>query len=111
MYVRVCLSVCVCLCVCVCLSDSHSLPVLYSTSSPVHLLQRSRHKDKEREKKKKESDALSHVMQLNKMHNPEPVKKRSKLVLPTPQISDQELSDVSDDALKTTVYSHSLHCP
>eukprot|EP00117_Sycon_ciliatum_P007989 scpid36283/ scgid10888/ Cell division cycle 5-like protein; Pombe cdc5-related protein len=56
--------------------------------------QRDRQKDKEREKKKKESDALSHVMQLNKMHNPEPVKKRSKLVLPTPQISDQELSEV-----------------
>ncbi|XP_001630383.2 cell division cycle 5-related protein [Nematostella vectensis] len=56
--------------------------------------QQERKKDKERMKKKKESDLPGAVMQINKMNNPDHVKKRSKLVLPKPQISDGELEEI-----------------
>ncbi|CAI8010459.1 Cell division cycle 5-related protein [Geodia barretti] len=51
-----------------------------------------RKKDKEKLQKKKKEGDLS--MQINKMANPEVAKKRSKLVLPAPQISDNELEEV-----------------
>jgi pre-mRNA-splicing factor CDC5/CEF1 len=51
-----------------------------------------RKKDKEKLQKKKKEGDLS--MQINKMANPEVTKKRSKLVLPAPQISDTELEEV-----------------
>ncbi|XP_013401217.1 cell division cycle 5-like protein [Lingula anatina] len=51
-----------------------------------------RKKDKEKQKNRKENDLPGAIMSQNKFA--EPVKKRSKLVLPSPQISDQELEDV-----------------
>ncbi|XP_070568591.1 cell division cycle 5-like protein [Ptychodera flava] len=54
--------------------------------------ERERKKDRQRLKKKKENDLPSAIAQTNKFQ--EPVKKRSKLVLPAPQISDQELEEV-----------------
>ncbi|XP_058451728.1 cell division cycle 5-like protein [Malaya genurostris] len=50
---------------------------------------RERKKDKEKIKQKKEND-----IPLAMLQNQEPAKKRSKLVLPEPQISDQELQQV-----------------
>uniref|UniRef100_A0A069DXG0 Putative mrna splicing protein cdc5 myb superfamily n=1 Tax=Panstrongylus megistus TaxID=65343 RepID=A0A069DXG0_9HEMI len=51
--------------------------------------ERERKKDKQKIKQRKEND-----MPLAMLQNQEPVKKRSKLVLPAPQISDQELQQV-----------------
>ncbi|CAB4038933.1 cell division cycle 5 [Paramuricea clavata] len=53
-----------------------------------------RRKDKEKMKKRKESDLPGAVMQINKLNNPDHIKKRSKLVLPRPQVSDAELEEV-----------------
>lgn len=58
------------------------------------LEQQERKKDKEKMKKRKESDLPGAVMQINKLNNPDSVKKRSKLVLPKPQISDTELEEI-----------------
>ncbi|KAK6635552.1 CDC5 cell division cycle 5-like protein [Polyplax serrata] len=51
--------------------------------------ERERKKDKQKLKQKKENDVPSAILQ-----GQDPVKKRSKLVLPEPQISDQELQQV-----------------
>nr|UEK51571.1 HOX-like protein 6 [Parasacculina yatsui] len=51
--------------------------------------ERERKKDKEKLKKRKENEIPDAMLQ-----NQEPVRKRSKLVLPSPQISDQELEHV-----------------
>lgn len=56
--------------------------------------QQERKKDRERMKKRKETDLPGAVMQINKLHDPDSVKKRSKLVLPKPQISDTELEEI-----------------
>lgn len=55
----------------------------------LYFLQRERKKDKQKLKAKKENDVPMSMLQ-----NAEPAKKRSKLVLPEPQISDQELQQV-----------------
>lgn len=39
-------------------------------------------------------DAPSAILQANKMNDPETVRKRSKLMLPAPQISDHELEEI-----------------
>ena len=74
--------------------------------------QRQRKLDREKQKRKKEKDLPGYLQQLNKfviiirriinfnfnfrrLNNPEPERKRSKLVLPSPQISDGELEEVS----------------
>lgn len=51
--------------------------------------ERERRKDKQKLKQRKEND-----IPLAMLQNQEPAKKRSKLVLPEPQISDQELQQV-----------------
>lgn len=51
--------------------------------------ERERKKDKQKLKQRKEND-----MPMAMLQNLEPERKRSKLVLPTPQISDQELQQV-----------------
>lgn len=56
--------------------------------------QRERQKDRQKQRQKKESDLPSAVMQMNKVNNPDAARKRSKLVLPAPQISDMELEEV-----------------
>lgn len=53
---------------------------------------RERKKDKDRLKKRKENDLPDAILAQNKFI--EPAKKRSKLVLPEPQISDRELETV-----------------
>ncbi|KAM1052158.1 hypothetical protein ACFX19_034199 [Malus domestica] len=40
-------------------------------------------------------DAPSAILQANKMNDPETVRKRSKLMLPAPQISDNELEEIA----------------
>ncbi|XP_020253933.1 cell division cycle 5-like protein, partial [Asparagus officinalis] len=40
-------------------------------------------------------DAPSAILQANKLNDPEAVRKRSKLMLPAPQISDQELEEIA----------------
>ena len=50
--------------------------------------ERGRKKDKQKSKEKKENNIPSQVF-----NNEEPSRKRSKLVLPTPQIDDQEMED------------------
>ncbi|KAF3790048.1 Cell division cycle 5-like protein [Nymphaea thermarum] len=40
-------------------------------------------------------DAPAAIMQANKLNDPEAVRKRSKLMLPAPQISDQELEEIA----------------
>ncbi|KAM3705324.1 hypothetical protein ACJW31_03G070900 [Castanea mollissima] len=40
-------------------------------------------------------DAPSSILQANKMNDPETVRKRSKLMLPAPQISDHELEEIA----------------
>lgn len=54
--------------------------------------ERDRRKDKERQKKRKESDLPGLIAGQSNFQ--EPVKKRSKLVLPAPQISEAELEEV-----------------
>ncbi|XP_072035693.1 cell division cycle 5-like protein [Amphiura filiformis] len=54
--------------------------------------ERDRHKDKQKLKRKKDNDLMAAIAATNKMA--EPIKKRSKLVLPSPQISDAELEEV-----------------
>ena len=56
--------------------------------------QRQRHKDKEKLAKRQEGDAPGAVRQLNQMNMINPAKKRSKLVLPSPQITEAELDEV-----------------
>ena len=52
-------------------------------------LQRERRKDKQKQKQRKENDVPGALMA-----GQEPARKRSKLVLPEPQISDAELQQV-----------------
>ncbi|XP_060551869.1 cell division cycle 5-like protein [Ruditapes philippinarum] len=54
--------------------------------------ERERRKDKDKQKKRKESDLPGHIAGQSNFQ--EPVKKRSKLVLPSPQISETELEEV-----------------
>lgn len=54
--------------------------------------EKERKKDRQKLKKRKENDLPGAIAMTNKMA--EPMKKRSKLVLPTPQISDAELEEV-----------------
>eukprot|EP00058_Branchiostoma_floridae_P018847 XP_002604336.1 hypothetical protein BRAFLDRAFT_85426 [Branchiostoma floridae] len=55
---------------------------------------RERRKDKQRQKRKKENELPDAILQTQRANNPEFQKKRSKLVLPAPQISEQELEEV-----------------
>ena len=50
--------------------------------------------DKEKQKKRKENDLPGAIASINKMMNEDSSKKRSKLVLPAPQIDDAELEEV-----------------
>ncbi len=56
----------------------------------IESVQQERRKDREKLKKRKENDAPPSAM----MQGQEPAKKRSKLVLPAPQISENELEQV-----------------
>lgn len=58
-----------------------------------------RRKDKQKLKQRKEND-----IPMGMLNNEEPIKKRSKLVLPEPQISDQELQQVVKLGRASEVY-------
>lgn len=64
-----------------------------------------RKKDKQKLKQRKEND-----IPIGMLNNEEPVKKRSKLVLPEPQISDQELEQVVKLGRASEVCSSFLIC-
>ncbi|KAH7299719.1 hypothetical protein KP509_24G026000, partial [Ceratopteris richardii] len=54
-----------------------------------------RKQDIARNKIAERRDAPSSVMQVNRLNDPEAVRKRSKLMLPPPQISDRELEEIA----------------
>ncbi|KAJ8760573.1 hypothetical protein K2173_015240 [Erythroxylum novogranatense] len=54
-----------------------------------------RKQDIARNKIAQRQDAPSAILQANKLNDPETVRKRSKLMLPAPQISDRELEDIA----------------
>lgn len=78
---------------------------------PLQLLQMERRKDKQKLKQRKEND-----IPMGMLNNQEPLKKRSKLVLPEPQISDQELQQVvklgrASEVLAITNFFHNINIP
>ncbi|KAG5232684.1 cell division cycle protein [Salix suchowensis] len=54
-----------------------------------------RKQDAAKNKIAQRQDAPSAILQANKLNDPETVRKRSKLMLPAPQISDHELEDIA----------------
>ncbi|KAM7251794.1 hypothetical protein ACFE04_023677 [Oxalis oulophora] len=54
-----------------------------------------RKQDSAKNKIAQRQDAPSAIIQANKMNDPEAVRKRAKLMLPAPQISDQELEEIA----------------
>ncbi|KAI5566752.1 hypothetical protein POPTR_013G046300v4 [Populus trichocarpa] len=54
-----------------------------------------RKQDAAKNKIAERQDAPSAILQANKLNDPETVRKRSKLMLPAPQISDHELEDIA----------------
>eukprot|EP00850_Spirogloea_muscicola_P023426 SM000355S13193 [mRNA] locus=s355:12158:17386:- [translate_table: standard] len=54
-----------------------------------------RKQDSARNKIVQRHDAPSAILQVNKLNDPEAVRKRSKLALPSPQISDRELEEIA----------------
>ncbi|XAR64899.1 hypothetical protein NMG60_11008788 [Bertholletia excelsa] len=56
---------------------------------------RLRKQDIARNKILQRQDAPSAILQANKLNDPETVRKRSKLMLPAPQISDRELEEIA----------------
>ncbi|KAK9137916.1 hypothetical protein Sjap_008510 [Stephania japonica] len=54
-----------------------------------------RKQDVARNKIAQRQDAPSSILQVNKLNDPETVRKRSKLMLPAPQISDHELEEIA----------------
>ncbi|KAB5512020.1 hypothetical protein DKX38_029048 [Salix brachista] len=54
-----------------------------------------RKQDMAKNKIAQRQDAPSAILQANKLNDPETVRKRSKLMLPAPQISDHELEDIA----------------
>ncbi|KAF8394275.1 hypothetical protein HHK36_020482 [Tetracentron sinense] len=54
-----------------------------------------RKQDAARNKIAQRQDAPSSILQVNKLNDPETVRKRSKLMLPAPQISDHELEEIA----------------
>ncbi|XP_042453169.1 cell division cycle 5-like protein [Zingiber officinale] len=54
-----------------------------------------RKRDIAKNKIAQKQDALAAILQANKLNDPEAVRKRSKLMLPAPQISGQELEEIA----------------
>ena len=54
-----------------------------------------RKQDTAKNKIAQRQDAPSSILQANRMNDPEAVRKRSKLMLPAPQISDHELEEIA----------------
>jgi pre-mRNA-splicing factor CDC5/CEF1 len=58
-----------------------------------------------KQKKKEETNLPLAIMQLNKLNDPEATKYRTKLLLPTPQLSDQDLSEFSKSNTEIEEYA------
>ncbi|KAJ7299642.1 hypothetical protein O6H91_Y188100 [Diphasiastrum complanatum] len=65
-----------------------------------------RKQDVARNKIAQRKDAPAAVMQVNKLNDPEAVRKRSKLMLPPPQISDRELEEIAKMGYASDVLSN-----
>lgn len=57
--------------------------------------ERERKKDAKRQKLHRKTDLPSHLLQINKMNDPEFIQRRGNLSLPAPQISDSELHEIA----------------
>jgi len=57
--------------------------------------ERERKKDSKRQKLHKKSDLPGHIDAVNKMNDPEMLRRRTKMQLPSPQVSDRELEEVA----------------
>eukprot|EP00002_Diphylleia_rotans_P019046 TRINITY_DN3687_c0_g1_i1.p1 TRINITY_DN3687_c0_g1~~TRINITY_DN3687_c0_g1_i1.p1 ORF type:complete len:771 (-),score=197.30 TRINITY_DN3687_c0_g1_i1:470-2782(-) len=57
--------------------------------------QRARREDQRKEKRKVETNLPAVIMQMNKLNDGPTITKRSKLVLPSPQITERELEEIS----------------
>jgi pre-mRNA-splicing factor CDC5/CEF1 len=57
--------------------------------------QQQRKQDIKKHQQKQQKDLPAAIMQINKLNDPEQVRKRAKLILPEPQISDKELQEVT----------------
>ncbi|KAL6067608.1 CDC5 cell division cycle 5-like protein [Balamuthia mandrillaris] len=58
--------------------------------------ERARKRDREKQEMKKLKDMPAHIMQINRMNDPDSrLQRRSKLNLPAPQITDRELEDIA----------------
>jgi pre-mRNA-splicing factor CDC5/CEF1 len=54
-----------------------------------------RKNDARKQKMKQQKDLPAAIMQINKLNDPDQVRKKARLVLPAPQISDKELQEVT----------------
>lgn len=57
--------------------------------------ERERKKDAKRQKLHRKNDLPAHLLQINKMNDPEFIQRRTNLTLPAPQISDAELHNIA----------------
>ena len=56
--------------------------------------EKQRKKDAQRQKLHKKTNLPEVLMQINKMNDPMAVQRRTKLILPAPQVSDRELEEI-----------------
>ncbi|PIA36403.1 hypothetical protein AQUCO_03400352v1 [Aquilegia coerulea] len=68
-----------------------------------------RKQDIARNKIAQRQDAPSSILQVNKLNDPESVRKRSKLMLPAPQITDHELEEIAKMGYASDIVSGSEH--
>lgn len=57
--------------------------------------ERERKKDAKRQKLHRKTDLPAHILQINKMNDPEFIQRRGNLALPSPQINDSELHEIA----------------
>jgi pre-mRNA-splicing factor CDC5/CEF1 len=57
--------------------------------------ERERKKDAQRQKLHRKTDLPAHILQINKMNDPEFIQRRGALALPSPQITDTELHEIA----------------
>jgi len=54
-----------------------------------------RRQDAKKQRTREEHDLPSQLMQINKLNDPDQLRKRSKLILPAPQVSEKELEEIA----------------
>lgn len=57
--------------------------------------ERERRKDAKRQKLHRKTDLPAHILQINKMNDPEFIQRRGSLAMPSPQITDSELHEIA----------------